>query len=95
MGEIHVLLAKENRGDVLLVRPALLPTIFATTSMSPAMAEAVDFVARVGKPGEAPCPDILLLDLNLPLVDGLEMLREFRRHPNYATNAGYCRVFLG
>src|SRR5580704_13534805 len=47
--------------------------------------EALAFIARMGKPDEPPCPDILLLDLNLPRTDGLDVLREFRRHPACAT----------
>lgn len=39
----------------------------------------------MGKLGQPPCPDILLLDLNLPRVDGHEVLREFRRHPACVT----------
>jgi CheY-like chemotaxis protein len=38
----------------------------------------------MGEPGSAPCPDIFLLDLNLPRVDGPTILREFRRHSSCA-----------
>jgi two-component system, chemotaxis family, response regulator Rcp1 len=86
MREIHVLLAEDNRGDVLLVREALTAHHLSyTLHVASDGAQAVDFVARMGQPGEAPCPDILLLDLNLPRVDGHEVLREFRRHPDCAT----------
>src|SRR5579862_6965006 len=47
--------------------------------------EALAFIARMGKPEQPPYPDILLLDLNLPRADGLDVLREFRRHPACAT----------
>jgi two-component system, chemotaxis family, response regulator Rcp1 len=85
MREIHVLLAEDNRGDVLLVREALaahdLPHKLHVATDG---AQAMDYVARMGQPGEDPCPDIMLLDLNLPRVDGHEVLREFRRHPECA-----------
>jgi len=84
--QIQVLLAEDNQGDVLLVREALAAhDIPHELRVAATGAEAMDFVARMGKPGEAPCPDIVLLDLNLPRVDGHEVLREFRRHPDCAT----------
>lgn len=85
MREIQVLLAEDNRGDVLLVREALAAHHLAyQLHVAADGAEAVGFVARMGKPGQPPCPDIFLLDLNLPRVDGHEVLREFRRHPDCA-----------
>jgi CheY-like chemotaxis protein len=84
--KIHVLLAEDNRGDVVLVSEALVAhNIPYELQVAVNGAEAMDFVMRMGKPGEAPCPDILLLDLNLPKIDGHEVLREFRRHPACAT----------
>ena len=37
-----------------------------------------------GPAGEAPFPDVILLDLNLPKVDGPQLLSEFRKHPECA-----------
>jgi DNA-binding response OmpR family regulator len=48
-------------------------------------AEALAFLARIGQPGGTPRPDVLLLDLNLPKIDGPAILREFRKHPQCAT----------
>src|ERR1700761_4445461 len=45
-------------------------------------AQAVEFLANAGSPGHAPCPDLLLLDLNLPKLDGFGVLREFRKRPD-------------
>jgi CheY-like chemotaxis protein len=82
MRKIHVLLAEDNRGDIVLVIEALAAhDIPHELQIATDGAEAMDFVMRMGTPGEQPCPDILLLDLNLPKIDGHEVLREFRRHP--------------
>ena len=43
--------------------------------------EALAFLAQMGESGGVPFPDVLLLDLNLPKIDGPEVLAEFRRHP--------------
>jgi CheY-like chemotaxis protein len=81
MSLLHILLAEDNRGDVLLVRQALVENgIQHELHVVQDGEQALRFVARMGKPGEPPCPDIFLLDLNLPRVDGPQVLREFRRH---------------
>jgi CheY-like chemotaxis protein len=82
MSAFHILLAEDNLGDVLLVREAL-----ATHHIPHELyvvrdgGEALSFVARMGAPGGVRCPDVLLLDLNLPKVDGPAILTEFRKHP--------------
>ena len=39
---------------------------------------AIDFIARAATDSEAPAPHVMLLDLNLPKVDGFEVLRRVR-----------------
>jgi CheY-like chemotaxis protein len=78
---LHILLAEDNPGDILLVRYALEEHhIEHQLHVVMDGAEAVDFVARMGTPGNAPCPDLMLLDLNLPKLDGCEVLSEFRKN---------------
>lgn len=79
---LHVLLAEDNRGDVLLVRKALEEhRIEHELHVVRDGREALSYVARMGKPGQPPCPDVMLLDLNLPAADGVDVLSEFRLHP--------------
>jgi DNA-binding response OmpR family regulator len=40
--------------------------------------EAIDYFAEVATNPEARCPDLLLLDINLPKADGFEVLRRVR-----------------
>lgn len=85
MRPLHILLAEDNQADVWLVRQALeehrIPHRLYVVKDG---AEAIAYVARLGNPDDLPCPDILLLDLNLPKADGTEVLREFRQHPKCA-----------
>jgi CheY-like chemotaxis protein len=85
MKVLHILLAEDNRGDILLVRRALAEhQIEHQLHVVKDGEEALHFLARMGNPDGGPCPDLLLLDLNLPKVEGSEVLREFRRHPSCA-----------
>ena len=79
---VRILLAEDNRGDILLVRKALEEHhVEYELHVVKDGEEALRFVSCMGRPDGDPCPDLMLLDLNLPKVDGSQVLREFRRHP--------------
>jgi two-component system, chemotaxis family, response regulator Rcp1 len=79
---LRVLLVEDNPGDVLLVKRALMVHQIECDLHTVSNGEsALDFVSRMGKGREFSCPDVLLLDINLPKTDGIEVLRAFRRHP--------------
>jgi CheY-like chemotaxis protein len=78
MKPAHILLAEDSSGDVLLIRHALREhDVPFALHVAPDGAAAIDFVLRMGTPG-VPCPDLVLLDLNLPKVDGAEILSAIR-----------------
>jgi CheY-like chemotaxis protein len=82
---LHILLAEDNRGDVLLVQQALAEHhIHHELHVVQDGEQAIRFIGQMGKPGGSPCPDLLLLDLNLPKVEGQQVLTEFRKHPECA-----------
>ena len=79
---LQILLAEDNEGDVMLVEQALEQhEIVHELHVVKDGDEALDFVADMGIDDGPPCPDVLLLDLNLPKVDGPQVLERFRKHP--------------
>ena len=79
---LQILVAEDNEADVILVQEALAyHQIEHEIHVLPDGRAALDYVARMGRSGEPPCPDVLLLDLNLPKADGTTVLQEFRKHP--------------
>ncbi len=77
---IHVLLVEDSPGDVRLTREAFRD---ADTSVKLHVAadgvEAMEFLRQKGVHRDAPRPDLILLDLNLPKMDGREVLAEIKR----------------
>ena len=82
---LHILLAEDNLGDVLLVQRALeVHHVVHKLHVVRDGAEALSFVAQMGQSAETPVPDVVLMDLNLPKMDGPEILAELRKHPECA-----------
>jgi chemotaxis family two-component system response regulator Rcp1 len=80
---VEFLLAEDNPGDVRLTKEALRESkISNNLNVVPDGVEAMAFLRREGKYFEAPRPDVILLDLNLPKKDGREVLAEVKADPN-------------
>lgn len=72
---IEILLVEDNPGDVVLTREALRESkVHTNLSVAHDGATALAFLRREGAHAEAPRPDLILLDLNLPRVSGREVL---------------------
>jgi CheY-like chemotaxis protein len=72
---IQVLLVEDDPGDVLMTREAFEDNKVANTlHVVSDGAEALEFLRKEGQYGNAPTPDLVLLDLNLPRVDGRQVL---------------------
>jgi len=82
----EVLLVEDNPGDVRLTREAFRE---ANGSIHFHVAsdgvEAMAFVRREGAYADAPRPDLILLDLNLPKIDGRDVLAQIKSDANLKT----------
>lgn len=76
MNNAHILLIEDNEGDILLTIEALEERkIINEISVVRNGKEAIDFLFRQGKYEHAVAPDLILLDVNLPLKNGHEVLQ--------------------
>jgi DNA-binding response OmpR family regulator len=83
---LAILLAEDNPGDVFLVRQALLE--HRVESELYIANDGDKLTALLARPGvDVPAPDILILDLNLPRMDGPELFRRVRAHPLCANSS--------
>jgi CheY-like chemotaxis protein len=75
----NLLVAEDNLPDVLIVRQALqLENLPLNIHIVSDGEEAINFITSAEEDERAPAPDLLLLDLNLPKIDGFEVLRRLR-----------------
>ena len=79
MKRIKVLLIEDNPGDVLLATEALEDSKFLVQlEVVKNGKEGVDYLFGRGEYSDKPKPDVVLLDINLPLKTGHEVLTEVK-----------------
>ncbi|MEV0036566.1 response regulator [Streptomyces sp. NPDC050804] len=85
MQPIEVLLVEDDAGDELMTREAFEDNkIRNTLRVVRDGEEALDYLYRRGVHQEAPRPDLILLDLNLPKYDGRQVLERIKTDPDLA-----------
>jgi CheY-like chemotaxis protein len=83
--EIHILLVEDNPGDVRLTKEALRGAKVANDLRVVGDGEeAIEYLRQRGRYVDAPRPDIVLLDLNLPRLDGRDVLIDIKSDPDLA-----------
>ncbi|MCW3080442.1 response regulator [Segetibacter sp.] len=82
MKDIHILLVEDNEGDIVLTKEALSDAKMKNkVSVAKDGEEAIRFV-NAGLNEEGLLPDLILLDINLPKVDGKEVLHYLKNAPS-------------
>jgi CheY-like chemotaxis protein len=80
---VEILLVEDNPGDVRLTIEALKDGKMRNgLNVVEDGIEALAYLRREGKYTDAPRPDLILLDLNLPKKDGREVLAEIKADEN-------------
>jgi len=80
---IDVLLVEDDPGDVLMTREAFADHKVANRlSVVSDGVSALEFLRKEGEYADAPVPDLILLDLNLPRMDGREVLEALKADAN-------------
>jgi chemotaxis family two-component system response regulator Rcp1 len=83
---IEVLLVEDSAGYVRLTREAMKDAkMHISLHVAVDGVDAMAFLRREGAHTKAPRPDLILLDLNLPKMDGREVLKELKEDPMLAT----------
>ena len=78
---LRVLLVEDNPGDSDLICDTLeLGARSLEITIMVDGADAADYLLRKGAHGNAATPDLVLLDLNLPKLDGRQVLAEMKQH---------------
>ena len=76
---VEILMVEDNPDDVFLTREVLKEAkLHINLSVVTDGVEALAFLHREGQYARAPCPDLIMLDLNLPKKDGREVLAEIK-----------------
>lgn len=78
-----IFLVEDNKADIRLIQEALKNSALLHKVVT--ARDGVDAMAYLRQEGEyvdAPRPDLILLDLNLPRKDGREVLSEIKSDPN-------------
>lgn len=83
---VDILLVEDDPGDVFLIREALKnSSLEFDLQIADNGEKALDYLYRRASFAAAGRPDLIVLDLNLPRINGLEVLRDIKSVPELST----------
>lgn len=86
MRPVEILLVEDSHADVLITREAFEQAkILNNIHVAEDGVKAIQYLKQEGEYAATPQPDLILLDLNLPRKNGLEVLAEIKADPRLKT----------
>lgn len=86
MSPVHILLVEDNEGDIFLIKEAMEASrIVNTISVVKDGSKVLPFLQKEGRFLNVASPDLILLDLNLPRKNGLEVLEQIKNNDQFKT----------
>lgn len=83
MKPVHILLVEDNEGDILLTKEALSEGKLSNrVSVIKDGWEAIQFLESQSKTQKENLPDLILMDVNLPKMNGHEVVRHLKSSPH-------------
>lgn len=83
MKQAHILLVEDNEGDIFLTKEAFEDCKVKTEiSVVKNGKDALDFLFKRGEFIDVKKPDLILLDINIPVFNGHEVLRKIKANSN-------------
>jgi len=83
---VTLLIMEDNPTDVMIMREALISAqVRVDLHVAQDGVTGMDFLRRLGTHSQAPRPDLILLDLNMPRKDGQEVLAEIKADASLAS----------
>lgn len=80
LNPVHILLVEDNEGDIVLTMDAFEESKINTTiSVVRNGQEAVDFLYKRDRFEQENKPDLILLDINIPILNGHEVLKVIKQ----------------
>ncbi|WP_363319838.1 response regulator [Flavobacterium sp.] len=76
---MHILLVEDNEGDIILTKEAFEECkVKIQISIAKNGQEALDFLFKRGQFSMSKKPDLILLDINIPIFNGHEVLKQIK-----------------
>lgn len=84
MDEIQILLVEDNEGDILLTLEAFKEMkVKNNVAVVKDGAEAIEFLKKQGESADKTMPHLILLDINMPKLNGIEVLDFIKKNEKF------------